>query len=356
MLAHQIRALGDPTAAADGMLRAVCWPPSPDQPHLPEWLVRTGFGDLLPPSEPAQPATHRLRRTPQLSRDPPMPRTASFGRQGRADHRRDVRAAGQHQHQQHHMPRPAAGAASTTRDQPQQPATVPDVAGTGVPPPVRAPEHPGHAKAPDPNRRSTPAASVSTVSTPHLRVHTHSPPTRFWPGRRREGRALPTRRSSRWRRRPPKSNQARRSEHHPHTQRRQPRATSASSTAGNVHICSRAPDSWSGVFPARSLTGAGPLMTLARWELCGIPSTWQRPTTRQPGGSPRRNRSVRCLAPPPGWRVVALREVEGMPHLPTSAQSQQRSWLAIPEACPPGEGMFWLLSAALGDVARLGEP
>ena len=37
----------DPTAAADEVLRAVCWPPTPDQPHLPDWLVRTGFGDLL---------------------------------------------------------------------------------------------------------------------------------------------------------------------------------------------------------------------------------------------------------------------------------------------------------------------
>jgi hypothetical protein len=44
---------------------------------------------------------------------------------------------------------------------------------------------------------------------------------------------------------------------------------------------------------------------LAHWGLCGVPSTWHRPTTRQPGGSPRRNRSVRHPALPPGWRVVA---------------------------------------------------
>ena len=37
----------DPTAAVDEVLRAVCWPPTPDQPHLPHWLVRAGFGDLL---------------------------------------------------------------------------------------------------------------------------------------------------------------------------------------------------------------------------------------------------------------------------------------------------------------------
>jgi hypothetical protein len=47
---------------------------------------------------------------------------------------------------------------------------------------------------------------------------------------------------------------------------------------------------------------------------CGIPSIWRSPTTRQPGGSPRQNWCVRRLALPPGWRVVALQEVEGMPH------------------------------------------
>jgi hypothetical protein len=38
------------------------------------------------------------------------------------------------------------------------------------------------------------------------------------------------------------------------------------------------------------------------------------PTTRQPGGSPRRNRCVRRPALPPGCRVVALGEVEETPH------------------------------------------
>lgn len=37
----------DPTAAADEVLRAVCWPPTPDQPHLPDWPVRAAFKDLL---------------------------------------------------------------------------------------------------------------------------------------------------------------------------------------------------------------------------------------------------------------------------------------------------------------------
>jgi hypothetical protein len=41
---------------------------------------------------------------------------------------------------------------------------------------------------------------------------------------------------------------------------------------------------------------------------CGVPSIWHRSTTRQ---APRRNRSLRHPALPPGWRVVALREVDG---------------------------------------------
>lgn len=40
----------DPTAAADVVLRALCWPPSPDQPHLVDWPVRdwrAGLGELI---------------------------------------------------------------------------------------------------------------------------------------------------------------------------------------------------------------------------------------------------------------------------------------------------------------------
>ena len=62
---------------------------------------------------------------------------------------------------------------------------------------------------------------------------------------------------------------------------------------------------------------------LARWCSCGVPSTWHSPTTRQRGGSPRRNRHVRRPALPPGWRVVALQEVEGMPRPDPPDQSQQ---------------------------------
>ena len=81
---------------------------------------------------------------------------------------------------------------------------------------------------------------------------------------------------------------------------------------------------------------------LARWELCGIPSAWRSPTARCSGGSPRRDRRRSHVALPPGRRVVALREVERMSHPAHPAQPQQRSWSAIPEACPPGEGMVWL--------------
>ena len=44
------------------------------------------------------------------------------------------------------------------------------------------------------------------------------------------------------------------------------------SLRGRLHICSRAPDSWSGVFPT-SLHQRGGTIDLARWEPCGIPST-----------------------------------------------------------------------------------
>ena len=56
------------------------------------------------------------------------------------------------------------------------------------------------------------------------------------------------------------------------------------------------------------------------------------PSTRQPGGSPRRNLVGTLSGCAPGWRVVALGKVEGMPPAhPT--ELQQFWWLAIPEAC-----------------------
>lgn len=69
---------------------------------------------------------------------------------------------------------------------------------------------------------------------------------------------------------------------------------------------------------------------LARWCSCGVPS-----------GSA------------PGWRVVALREVDGTPHPARSTQPQQSGWLAIPETCLPGEGMVWLGPTVLADVAPI---
>ncbi len=76
---------------------------------------------------------------------------------------------------------------------------------------------------------------------------------------------------------------------------------------------------------------------------------WHCPTTRQPGGSPRRNRHMRRAALPPGWRVVALEGGRGdaAPRPPDSPR-HFFWWLAIPETCPPGEGtvveidkIFW---------------
>ena len=49
--------------------------------------------------------------------------------------------------------------------------------------------------------------------------------------------------------------------------------------------------------------------------LCGIPSIWRSPTTRQPRGSASTEPSCAvCLTLPSGCPVVALGEVEGMPH------------------------------------------
>jgi hypothetical protein len=52
--------------------------------------------------------------------------------------------------------------------------------------------------------------------------------------------------------------------------------------------------------------------------------------------------------------VVALREVDVMPH-PTRPTPCLKLVLAIPEACPPGEGMFCLDHAAFADVVPLSQ-
>jgi hypothetical protein len=98
------------------------------------------------------------------------------------------------------------------------------------------------------------------------------------------------------------------------------------------------------VMPFRCLTT---MDDLARWEPCGIPSTWRSPTARRPGGSPRRDRQWPRVALPPGRRVVALgggrRDATPCPY---PAQSRSRWWPVILETCLPGEGMFWLGGAA----------
>jgi hypothetical protein len=58
------------------------------------------------------------------------------------------------------------------------------------------------------------------------------------------------------------------------------------------------------------------LTELARRKPCGIPSAWHSPTTRCPGGSTPLNHRPSMPGLPPGHRVVALGEVDGMPHPP----------------------------------------
>jgi hypothetical protein len=44
-----------------------------------------------------------------------------------------------------------------------------------------------------------------------------------------------------------------------------------------------------------------------------IPSIWRSPITRQPGSSPRRKPLRASFGSAPGWRVIALGEIDG-PH------------------------------------------
>lgn len=85
-----------------------------------------------------------------------------------------------------------------------------------------------------------------------------------------------------------------------------------------------------------------PGIDLARWGLGGIPSIWCSPSTRQPGGGPRRNRHMHRLALLSGWRVVALREIDRMSHpnpldLGRSSSGGWRSWRSVRR-----RGHFWL--------------
>jgi hypothetical protein len=92
---------------------------------------------------------------------------------------------------------------------------------------------------------------------------------------------------------------------------------------------------------------------LARWKLCGIPSTWRIPTARHPGGSPRRNRCLARLALPPGCRVVALGEVVGMPHPVHTGLAPPALVAGHPGDLPARRGHVWLGRAAFAEVARL---
>jgi hypothetical protein len=97
----------------------------------------------------------------------------------------------------------------------------------------------------------------------------------------------------------------------------------------------------------------------ARWGSCGVPSIWRSPTTRQPGGSPRPNRCVRRLALPPGCRVVALGEVDGMPHPAHPGSAAAVLVAGHPGDLPARRGRLVgragaLAGAAFADVARLG--
>jgi hypothetical protein len=116
---------------------------------------------------------------------------------------------------------------------------------------------------------------------------------------------------------------------------------------GCVRWVVRGLDLWSG--------GRWLLIVLARWESCGIPSSWHRPTTRLPGGSIPAHRRSRLPGLPPGSRVVALGEVGEMPHPAHTTEPGSALVSAIPEARPPGEGMFVGDHAAFADVAPLRE-
>jgi hypothetical protein len=77
------------------------------------------------------------------------------------------------------------------------------------------------------------------------------------------------------------------------------------------------------------------------------------PDHAAPGGSIPAHRRPGLPGLPPGSRVVALGEVGGMPHLAHPPSRSLAPVSAIPESCPPGEGMFCVDRAALADVAPL---
>ena len=84
------------------------------------------------------------------------------------------------------------------------------------------------------------------------------------------------------------------------------------------------------------------------WVAATRQSEWRR--SRDRSGNPC---AVRQVVLPLGCRVVALGGGGGMPHPAGQAQPQQFLCPAIPEACPPGEGMVWLGRGAFADVAAV---
>ena len=65
-----------------------------------------------------------------------------------------------------------------------------------------------------------------------------------------------------------------------------------------------------------------------------IPSTWRSPTARQPESSISPSRRQACQALPSGCGVVALWEVDGMPHpAHPTAHRQPIALGIIPETC-----------------------
>jgi hypothetical protein len=99
--------------------------------------------------------------------------------------------------------------------------------------------------------------------------------------------------------------------------------------------------------------GDGPGVDLVRWGSCGIPSIWHSPTTRHPGGNPRWNRCVRRLALPLGCRVVALREIDGMPHPAHPTPAEQFLRLVSRRSARPARARSFRLTRSLGDPAKL---
>jgi hypothetical protein len=75
--------------------------------------------------------------------------------------------------------------------------------------------------------------------------------------------------------------------------------------------------------------------------LGGIPSAWHSPTTRCPGGNipPHRRPNLPCL--PPGHRVVALGEVDGMPPSPPARLNARVSPSRRPAGVRGGERPRW---------------